>query len=127
MSGGMISSNLSCFLSLRCCQGTRHPRTVALGGTLAFRTVLRDADGTTSGINFGVYGSLTHPYLRTGEGSGAGWANEFSTARIRLADFENDGSGIDLSRIVAVRLEFGAGCGATQGRIGIDDIELTRE
>jgi hypothetical protein len=114
------------YLSLRACQGTRHPETVALDGPLTFTVTLRDGGGHTSRINFGSYGGITRPYQRTGLGTGAGWANEFNTVRIRLADFENDGSGLDLGDIVAVRLEFGGLNGSARGRIGIDDLELSR-
>ncbi|MFN0057940.1 MAG: hypothetical protein ACKVX7_05720 [Planctomycetota bacterium] len=115
------------FLKLRAAQGTRHPETVAVAGTLNFTVTLRDASGTTSSINFGSYGNITRPYQRTGVGTGAGWANEFNVVRLRVCDFENDGSGIDLTQIVAVRLEFGTGFGTSRGRIGIDDIRLTNE
>ena len=99
----------------------------ALNGALTFTVTLRDGHGKTSSVNFASYGAITRPYQRTGLGDGAGWANEFSTVRLRLCDFENDGSGIDLADIVAVRLEFGAGHGAARGRIGIDDVELSRQ
>ncbi len=115
------------YLSFRACQGTRHPHTVALDHPLAFTVALRDGQGVTSAIGFKVYGTITRPYQRTGLGTGAGWANEFGTVRIRLCDFENDGSGIDLSDIVAVRLSFGLLYGSEQGRIGLDDVELTRD
>ena len=113
------------FLSFRACQGTRHPRTVALAGPLSFTVTLRDADGTTSSIDFGSFGHITRTYQRTGSGSGAGWANEFCTVRIRLTDFQTNGVPLDLTNIVAVRFDFGSGFGSSQGRIGLDDIELT--
>lgn len=115
------------YLSFRACQGTRHPETTALAGPLTFTVMLRDGHGRESAINFAGYGSLTRPYLRTGLGSGTGWANEFNTVRVRLCDFETDGSGIELADIVAVRFEFGAASGSARGRIGIDDVELTRQ
>ncbi len=115
------------YLAFRACQGTRHPETVALYAPLTFTVTLRDDQGSTSSVDFGVYGIITPPYQRTGQGVGAGWANEFNTVRIRLCDFENDGTGIDLADIVAVRLEVGAGFGSEQGRLGIDDVELTRD
>jgi Cutinase len=114
------------YLSFRSCQGTRHPNTLALYDYLSYSVTLRDADGVSSPIDFGVFSGLTHPYRRTGYGTGIGWGNEFSTVRIRLCDFENNGSGIDLSRIEAVRFEFGAPHGSDRGRIGLDDVELTR-
>jgi hypothetical protein len=115
------------FLSFRACQGTRHDETIGLNGPLTFTVTLRDGQGVTSSINFGNYGSITRPYQRTGLGQRPGWANEFNTVRLRLTDFEADGSGIDLADIVAVRFEFGASYGSERGRIGIDDVELARK
>lgn len=114
------------YLSFRACQGTRHTETVALASTLSFTVTLRDGGGTTSSVDIASYGPLTRPYLRSGVGTGSGWANEFNTLRIRLCDFENDGSGIDLTDIEAVRFEFGAPAGSERGRVGIDDVELTK-
>jgi hypothetical protein len=113
------------FLSFRACQGTRHPQTVALDGPMSFTVTLRDGVGTSSSIDFGVAGRITRPYQRTGLGTGAGWANEFMTVRIRLADFQTNGSGIDLTDIAAVRFDFGAAFGSARGRIGLDDIAVT--
>jgi hypothetical protein len=45
--------------------------------------------------------------------------------RIRLIDFEADGAPIDMSNIAVVRFEFGGSYGSDQGRIGLDDVELT--
>ena len=58
---------------------------------------------------------------------GFGWANEFNVVRIRLADFENNASHVDLSNIVAIRFQFGSGFGSYRGRIGIDDLMLTTD
>lgn len=115
------------FLTLRACQGTRHPETVSLSGALDFTVTLRDGSGTTSSINFGSFATITRPYQRGGLGSGSGWANEFNTVRLRLTDFENDGSGIDLSQVEAIRFEFGSGFGSVRGRLGLDDVKLIQE
>jgi len=115
------------FLSFRACQGTRHTETDALDSPLSFTVSLRDGSGTTSSIPFESYGRITRTYQRTGYGSGAGWANEFNTVRIRVADFEVNESGINLAAIVAVRFDFGSSFGSSRGRIGIDDIEVTLE
>jgi hypothetical protein len=115
------------FLSFRACQGTRHPRTDALNSPLSFTATLRDGNGVSSSIDFAGYGRITRTYLRTGYGAGAGWANEFNTVRIRLTDFETDGSGLDLTNIEAIRFNFGSTYGSSQGRIGLDDIELTND
>jgi hypothetical protein len=112
-------------LSFRGCQGSRHPDTVARLGDLTFTVTLRDGSGATSSINFGAYGGgLEEPYQRTGDGTGAGWANEFETIRIRLTDFLRNQTALDMADIVAVRFEFGAGFGDDRGRVAIDDIEL---
>jgi dienelactone hydrolase len=115
------------WLSLRACQGTRHPATDLLDGPLSFTVTLRDVHGTTSSILTSLYGDITRTYERTGSGIGAGWANEFSTVRLRLSDFAADGSGLDLSAVAAVRLEFGAGFGSVRGRLGLDDLEIVRD
>lgn len=110
------------YLSFRACQGTRHPLTT---GELADRqwiVLLRDASGRASGISLAAYGGgIEEPYQRTGSGTGAGWSNEFETIRIRLTDFLAEGSGLDLSSIVGVRLE------SPYGRLGLDDLEITAD
>ncbi len=110
------------FLSFRAAQGTQHPETDALDDMMSFSVSLRDGSGTTSTIDFGRYGRLTRTYLRSG-----GWANEFSTVRIRLTDFLNNGSGLDLSDIAAIRFDFGAAYGSNRGRIGLDDVAVTHD
>jgi hypothetical protein len=115
------------YLSFRACQGTRHPETDLLDGPVEFTVTLRDTGGTTSSIRTGLYGDITRTYERTGSGSGAGWANEFSTVRLRLTDFLVDGSGLDLTGVEAVRFEFGAGFGSVRGRLGFDDLEIVSQ
>jgi hypothetical protein len=115
------------YLSFRACQGTRHPETDALDTPMSFTVTLRDGDGTTSSIDFDEYGRITRTYERIGFGAGAGWGNEFNTVRIRLKDFTHNGTGLDLTNIVAVRFEFGLGFGSRRGRIGLDDVEITVE
>ncbi len=115
------------YISFRACQGTRHPRTVAEIGNLDFTVSLRDAGGNTSSINFGAYGAgIEEPYQRTGDGSGAGWQNEFETIRIRLTDFLTNASGLDPANVMAVRFDFGGPHGSPQGRLGFDDLQLTQ-
>ncbi len=115
------------FLSLRACQGSRHPNTTALGSDLDFTVSLIDGSGTTGSIHIAPYGEITTPYARTGCGSGSGWANEFNTIRIRLTDFETDGSGVDLTDVAAIRFSFGGPNGSDRGRLGLDDIHLTKD
>jgi hypothetical protein len=112
------------YLSFRACQVSRHPNTVALNGALDFTVTLEDGAGTTSSINFGEYAGINGPYPRTGVGSGAGWANEFNTIRIRLTDFQADGNALDLTNITNVRFEFGGDSGSDLGALGLDDLEL---
>ncbi|MFG0285640.1 MAG: hypothetical protein ACF8R7_14575 [Phycisphaerales bacterium JB039] len=112
-------------LSFRACQGTRHPQTAARLGDLTFTVSLRDGSGTTSSISIGAFGGgIEEPYQRTGSGTGAGWQNEYETIRIRLDDFRANGSGLDLSDVVAVRFDFGPSFGDAQGRLGLDDIQV---
>lgn len=112
------------FLSLRAAQQTRHPWTVALDGPLSFTVTLVDGSGAWSSIDFGVVGGLTTPYKRDGLGSGSGWANEFATVRLRLIEFQADGTPLDLTHIVEVRFDVGADVGSALGRIGFDDLEI---
>ena len=105
------------YLTFRAGQGTRHPETTAELGDTSFSVTLRDRGGATSTIDFGAYGAgLQEPYQRTGSGSGAGWQNEYETIRIRLTDFLNNGSPLDLGDVVAVRFEVGASFGSSRGR-----------
>lgn len=109
------------YLSFRGAQGTRHPNTLAVLGDLTFSVTLRDGGGTSSSINIGAYGGgLEQPYQRSG-----GWHNEMETVAIRLTDFLNNGAGLDLSDIVAVRLDVGPSWGSSRGRIVVDDVMLT--
>ncbi len=118
-----FSDNL--YLSFRGAQGTQHPNTVAALGDLTFTVTLRDASSTTSSINIGAYGGgLEEPYQRSG-----GWHNEMETIRIRLTDFLNNNMGpvLNLSNIVAVRLNVGPSWGSAQGRTVIDDLVLSND
>jgi hypothetical protein len=116
------------YLSFRTAQQSRHPLTTAVLGDVTFTVTLRDGAGTTSSINIGAYGAgVEEPYQRTGAGTGAGWSSDFETIKIRLTDFLHNGSGLDLSDIVAVRFNFGPAFGSNEGRIGLDEIMLTND
>ena len=81
-----------------------------------------------STINIGAYhGGIEEPYQRTGCGSGAGWGNEFETIRIRLEDFTRNGSPIDLGDIVTIEILCGPAHGSKAGRLGFDDLVLTKD
>ncbi|MBI1748585.1 MAG: hypothetical protein HYR55_18655 [Acidobacteria bacterium] len=121
-------TNLSGFkyFSFRAAQATRHPLTIIELASRAFTVLLRDGNGVSSSINIGALGgAIAPPYQRTGCGTGAGWGNEFETIRLRLSDFLNNGSGLDLTNVVAVDFEFGPSYGSAYGRIGLDDVEFT--
>jgi hypothetical protein len=108
------------YLGVRGAQGTQHPYTVATGGILTFTITLRDAANHTSSINTGAYGGgFGMPYNRS-----SGWHNEMRRIRIRLTDFLTNGSNLDLTNIVAVRLDVGPSWGTNQGRIVIDEMML---
>ena len=90
---------------------------------LTFNVTLRDGIGTTSSINIGAYGGgLEKPYQRSG-----GWHNEMEVIRIRLTDFLTNGSGLDLTDIVAVRFDVGPSWGSDEGRIVVDELMLTND
>lgn len=110
-------------LSFRGAQGTQHPNTLAVLGDLTFNVTLRDSSSVTSSINIGAFGGgLEQPFQRSG-----GWHNEMETIRIRLTDFLNNGSGLDLSNIEAIRLDVGPSHGSAEGRIVIDELMLTND
>ena len=125
---GADASDLS-YLSFRCCQATRDAFTQAEVGDLTFDVTLSDAFGNSSTIGIGAWpgGGIQEPYDRGACGMGFGWANEFETVRIRLTDFQHNGSGLDLSNLVRLNFTFGPGAGSAQGRLGLDDIELTSD
>jgi len=116
------------YLTFRACQATRHPNTVADDGDLVFSVSLVDGALVSSTIGIGAYGGgIEEPYQRTSCGSGAGWANEFEVIRIRLTDFLTNGSGLDLSDIIAIRFDFGPSHGAAVGRLGLDEIMISSD
>jgi hypothetical protein len=111
------------FLSFRAAQGTRHPNTLASTSDTTFLVTLEDGIGGTSSINIGAYGGgVEQPYARS-----SGWHNEWETIRIRLTDFATNGAGIDLNNIKYVRFEFGAAGTSAVGRLGLDDIRISRQ
>ncbi len=113
------------FLSFRGAQATQHPNNTGIAGDLTFRVTLRDGQGVpvSSSISIGAFGGgFEKSYQRSG-----GWHNEMETIRIRLTDFLNNASGIDLTDIVAIRLDVGPANGSSQGRIVIDELMLTND
>ena len=92
-------------------------------GDETFSVTLRDGTGTSSSINIGAYGGgLEQPYQRSG-----GWHNEMEVIRIRLTDFLANGSGLDLTDVVAVRFDVGPSWGSDEGRIVVDELMLTND
>ena len=115
------------FLSFRAVQATRNPHTTSVLEDTTFVVTLHDGTGGTSSINIGTYGGgIEEPYQRTTCGTGAGWANEWETVRIRLLDFLHD-QVLDLSNITSVVFEFGPSFGSIRGRLGLDEIEVTND
>lgn len=117
-------------LSFRGAQATRDPATTAELGDLDFSVTLLDAGLRGSTLRIGAYGGgLEEPYLRGGCGSAgtAGWANEFETLRIPLADFLRTRGRIDLGNVLAIAFQFGPTHGSPAGRIGLDEILLTKD
>lgn len=115
------------YLSFRACQATRDPKNLAWLGDQEFDVGLVDKSGASSFIGTGAYGGgIESPYQREGCGAGVGWGNEFETIRIRLEDFTRNGSGIDLSNVQWIELRCGPAHGSKNGKIGFDDLELTR-
>ena len=121
--GGATDATTYDYLSFRVCQATRHPLTTATLADLTFTVELEDASGTQIPIDTSVFGAgAEEPYQRIGCGAGTGWLNEFETVRIRLEDFR----GVDLDALVRVTLRFGPSFGSSEGRLGLDEIELVR-
>ncbi len=112
--------------SVRACQGTRHPLTVDWEDQIELAVTLVDGAGVTVSRPLGPYGAIATPYLRGRMGEGKGWSNAFSTLRAPLADFTSAGSGLDLTDIRSVQIEVGGETLGPEGRLGIDDIEVTR-
>jgi hypothetical protein len=117
------------WLSVRACQQSQHPNTEDLDGGLSFSVTLVDGAGVEASLPIAPLSRLPAPYARSsGWGAGStGWANEWQTLRLRLADFEAGGTGIDLQDIALLRFDFGGEAGDAPGRIGIDDIEVLSE
>lgn len=114
------------FLSFRAAQATRDVLTNDALEDLTFEVALEDGSGNRSTVWIGAWGGgIEEPYQRTGCGTGTGWANEFETIRIRVADLRHDGTGLDLADIERLEFLFGPSHGSPSGRIGIDDIEVT--
>jgi hypothetical protein len=118
------------YLSFRAAQGSRHPLTSAVLEDLTFSVALEDSAGNRSWINIGAYGGgIEEPYQRGNSsppcGVGNGWNSEYETIRIRLTDFLNNGSSLNLSAVRKVIFGFGPSYGSSLGRIGLDEIELT--
>ncbi len=105
--------------AFRACQRSHHIETVRNGGPLSFTVSLRDRQGQTARLSTAPYGQIHPPYERAG-----GWANEFVTLRIPLADFRAVEPTLELGELAGVRFEFGSESGCERGALGIDDLEF---
>jgi hypothetical protein len=119
------------FLTFRAAQASRHALTTAALGDLTFSVQLEDEAGNQSTIQIGAYGGgVEEPYQRNSGptcGVGNGWNSEFETIRIRLNDFLNNGSTLNLSQVRKLTFLFGPAHGSAQGRIALDEIELVQK
>ena len=138
---GMSNFKGADYISFRGAQVTEHPKNKEVSGNLTFTLTLVDSDDHSSSINISAYGGgLKKPYQRSFVIPGEfdmdtfeqkedtkvpGGFNEMERIRIRIADFQANGSDIDLSDIVAVRLDVGPSWGSPKGRIIIDELMLT--
>jgi hypothetical protein len=118
------------YLSFRAAQASRHSLTIAPPlGDLTFSVSLEDDAGHVGTINIGAYGGgIEEPYQRNTDpscGAGVGWNSEYETIRIRLTDFCNNGSLVNLDTVKKLTFSFGPTFGSLQGRLGLDEIELT--
>ncbi len=111
------------YVSFIACQQSNHPDTIGLGGDASISVTLVDSAGVSSSINTSAYGSIDTTYNR----SAGGWGTAFKTFRVRIADFETNGSGIDLGSVETIRFDVGSANGSVRGRIGIDDVEIVKE
>ena len=110
------------WISFITCQQADHRHTRNLPGDRDFTVVLIDEFGTESGISTASYGGIDEVYER----EAGGWGSAFKTYRLRIADFENNDSGIDLKRIEKIGFRLGLNWGSEMGRLGFDDIEIVR-
>ncbi len=116
------------YLSFRAAQMTRTPPTVAEFGDVTFGVELFDLFGHSSTVRIDAYGGgIEEPYQRRGCGTGAGWANEWETIRIPLADFTANGRRLETRGVIGIAFHFGERYGSELGRIGLDDIEFTKD
>ncbi|MBL8732789.1 MAG: hypothetical protein JNN13_10510 [Planctomycetes bacterium] len=119
------------YLSFRAAQGSRHLLTIAQLGDVTFSVSLEDAAGNRGTVNIGAYGGgIEEPYQRNSGpscGIGLGWNSEYETIRIRLTDFQNNGSNVDLSNVTKLIFQFGPTYGSNLGRLALDEIELTKK
>ena len=116
------------YLAFRACQITRDPLNEAWLGDQQFEVGLHDGHGNSSFIAIGAFGGgVEVPYQRGGCGSGLGWGNEFETIKVRLEDFTRNGNAIDLADVTSIEVRCGPAFGSKEGRMGFDDLVLTRD
>jgi hypothetical protein len=123
--GALADSTPWTTISLSVTQRSRHPETDNWGGAMGFSITLVDGAGVESTVRVDDQALVPFPYARLGLGDGRGWANEFVTVRVNLADF-TVGSQLDLGSLAEVRLDFGEEGGEQSGAIGLDSVEFAR-
>ncbi|MEZ5979236.1 MAG: hypothetical protein R3F34_13565 [Planctomycetota bacterium] len=115
-------------LAFMLAQSSRHPLTVALDAKIEFEVRVEDWSGNSRTLPIGSYGDgIGEAYARSGCGTGTGWAAEFESFTIRIEDFARDTSLVDLTDLRYVEFLFGSDHGSAQGRVAIDQVELTRK
>lgn len=114
------------WLSFRAAVITRHPTTIASLGDHHFEVRLVDADGDAATLSTASFlAGLEEPYQRTGCGQGVGWLDEFETVRFGLRAFRAVNPALDVDKLDQLEFLFGPSHGDPEGRLLIDDIEVT--
>ncbi|MHC4261169.1 MAG: poly(ethylene terephthalate) hydrolase family protein [Planctomycetota bacterium] len=114
------------WFNFRAAQVTRAGQTIAALEDHHLTVRLVDTDGDFADMATQAIGAgLEEPYQRTGCGTGVGWNNEFENVRMGLRGFRAINPALDLDRLDRLEFKFGPSFGAPDGRLVIDDIEVT--
>jgi hypothetical protein len=121
------------YLSFRMAQVANHPGVNGNGASdLDFTIRLRDGANTSRDIRLSAYGAAVRdPFKRdigiSATSSPPDYSNEFETIRVRLSDFQNNGSGLNLTNLSSISIRFGSSVGSATGRLIVDDVEFANE